>query len=220
MKSKVIWWMVSGLSTSFSIPVLAASNFQASVGADMWFGDTKINEIRRDEAALPSVSITLENDIVLLPQVRFRYTTLDSDYLAFDKYDLTFYYRVLKRDLMHFNAGASLMNLSDTKYRNAANNQRSDFDKTTMTWFLAADLNVPNTPVDIVGEVNFADQNGFKSTDFIAALEYRMPTVGHELALRGGYRVIDLQSEKFASSTLGDPYVFVDGWFVGMRYQF
>lgn len=121
---------------------------------------------------------------------------------------------------MHFNAGISLMNLSDTEYRNAYNNQRSDFDETEMTWFLAAELNVPNTPADIVGEVNFSDSNGFKSTDFIAALQYRMPTEGHELVMRGGYRVIDLQSETFSSPTLGDSYVFVDGWFIGMRYQF
>ncbi len=220
MKSKSILWMTGALGAWLAFPACAAEHFQVSIGADMWFGDTKINEIRRDHDAAPSGYITLENDFAFVPNARFRYTTVDSNYLAFDKYDLTLYYRVLDHELMHFNAGVSLMNLSDTEYRNAYNNQRSDFDETEMTWFLAAELNVPNTPADIVGEVNFADNNGFKSTDFIAALQYRMPTEGHELVMRGGYRVIDLQSEKFSSPTLGDSYVFVDGWFVGMRYQF
>ncbi len=220
MKIKVAHLIASGFGALLACSASAEPMLQAHVGVDMWFGDSKINDIRREDEALPSGYLTIENQLPYIPHLRLRYTTFDTHYLSFDKYDLTFYYHVLEHDLMHFDAGIALLNFSDTQYRDGATNQINDFDKTAMTWFLAAELNIPSTPADILGEVSFSDNDGFKTTDFIAGVQYRIPTGENELALRTGYRVIDLESSSKFSSSLGDDYVFIDGWFLGMRYQF
>ncbi|MFA0677537.1 iron-hydroxamate ABC transporter substrate-binding protein, partial [Vibrio sp. 10N.222.51.A6] len=69
---------------------------------------------------------------------------------------------------------------------------------------------------------------------------YRIPVADTEIALRGGYRVIDLDSDKFFSSELNKPletdkepdplddpkpgppksFVMVDGWFAGVEVRF
>lgn len=54
----------------------------------------------------------------------------------------------------------------------------------------------------------------------MAGVQYRIPVSESEIALRGGYRVIDLDSDEFFSSELGKSFVMVDGWFAGAEVRF
>lgn len=68
--------------------------------------------------------------------------------------------------------------------------------------------------------MEFGDSSGIKSTDLMAGVQYRIPVSESEIALRGGYRVIDLDSDEFFKSDLGKNFVMVDGWFAGAEVRF
>ncbi len=206
------------LATSFS--VFAESAVSAKVGAEVWVADTKVNEVRRDSITTGTFYAAIEHDVKYVPNARFRYSSIDADYMGFDKLDITLYYQVLEHELLHFDAGVTVSNLSDTKYIDAGSSPRSEeFDELIWAWYGYAEITVPNTHFDVIGEMNFGDSKGIKSTDLMAGMQYRLPLQDNQLTLRGGYRVIDLESEQFLSS-LGKEFVFADGFFVSAEYSF
>jgi len=207
------------LAAVVSATAFAESSLTTKFGAEMWLPDTKVNEVTRDGDATASAYVAVEHDVKYVPDARLRYTSVDADYTAFDKLDLTLYYRVMEHDLMHFDAGMTFSDLSGTKYINPENNARATFDKMIWAWYGYAEITVPNTNFDVIGEMNFGNSDGIKSTDLMAGMQYRMPLGENTLAFRGGYRVIDLESEEFPN-TKGDPFVFANGFFAGAEFSF
>lgn len=206
------------LITSFS--VFAESSVSAKVGAEVWAADTKVNEVRRDSSTSGTFYAAIEHGVKYVPNARLRYSSIDADYMGFDKLDMTLYYPVLEHDLLHFDAGVTVSNLSDTKYVDAGTSPRTEeFDELIWAWYGYAEITVPNTRFDVIGEMNFGDSKGIKSTDLMAGMQYRLPLQDAQFTLRGGYRVIDLESEQFLSS-LGKEFVFADGFFVSAEYSF
>ncbi|MGP8308897.1 TIGR04219 family outer membrane beta-barrel protein [Vibrio sp. YIC-376] len=211
---------LTALSLTVSFPIFAESSFSTKVGAEVWAADTKVNEVRRDSSTTGSFYAALEHDVKYVPNARLRYSSVDADYMGFDKLDLTLYYQILEHDLLHFDAGITLSNLSDTKYIDAGTSTRTeDFDDLIWAWYGYAEIMVPNTNFDVIGEMNFGDSKGIKSTDLMAGIQYTLPLQENQLAFRGGYRVIDLESDQFTSS-LGKEYIFADGFFLGAAYSF
>lgn len=197
------------------------SSVETTLGAEFWSVKTEVNQVDRDRAATGTYYAAIEHDVTYLPDVRVRYSSLDADYLAFDKLDLTFYFNLLEHDLMLFDAGITLSDLGNTKYVNGANlaNNENGFDETIWAFYGYAEINVPNTHFDVIGKMNFGDNKGIKSTDVMAGMQYHLPFEHSEVALRAGYRVIDLESDTFASS-LGKSFIFTNGWFLGAQYRF
>ncbi|KJY84277.1 iron-hydroxamate ABC transporter substrate-binding protein [Vibrio galatheae] len=207
------------LATLVSTSALAESSLTTKFGAEMWFPRTEVNEVDRGNEATPSFYAAVEHDVKYLPDARVRYSTVDAEFMSFDKLDLTLYYRILEHDLMHFDAGVSVSDLSNTKYLNPENGDRTTFDEMIWAWYGYAEITVPKTNFDVIGEMNFGDSSGIKSTDLMAGIQYRLPLRNNTLAFRGGYRVIDLESEEFPN-TKGDPFVFANGFFVGAEFSF
>ncbi len=208
---------------SLSSAVFAAEEFSytAKVGADMWWGSTKLNEVRQDEDSnSPSVYFAFEHNAPMLPNASFRYTSIDTDALAFDKYDYTFYYTLLEHKLMNFDAGLTFTQYSNSNYIEPQKGTQASFDEFTWSFYGNAEINVPDTNFDIIGTMEFGDSSGIKSTDLMAGVQYRIPVSESEIALRGGYRVIDLDSDEFFDSELGKNFVMVDGWFAGAEVRF
>lgn len=223
MSIKIATTLVSlSLVTSFS--VLAETSTTFKLGTEMWWADTKVNEVNRDSDSAPSFYAAIEHGIKYVPDARLRYSSIDADYMAFDKVDLTLYYRVFEHRMMTFDAGITISDLSNTRYVNADNpTVSSEFDETIWAWYGYAEIVVPNTNIDVIGEMNFGDSSGIKSTDLMAGLQYRLPFEKSLLAFRGGYRVIDLESEAFkvgSDSDLGKDFIFANGWFVGAEFSF
>ncbi|MBW3697504.1 TIGR04219 family outer membrane beta-barrel protein [Vibrio sp. T187] len=216
--------LIAVMGMMFSAAAVSADSddfYSAKVGADMWWGGTKVNEVRRDDSSSPSMYFAFEHKLPMLPNASIRYTTVDADYMAFDKYDYTFYYNVLEHDLLHFDAGVTFSQYSNTKYVDVADNNRTaTFDELTWSFYGFGEINVPNTKVDIIGSMEFGDSSGIKSTDLMAGVQYRIPLESADIALRGGYRVIDLEAPDVFDSTLGKPFIFVDGWFAGAEVSF
>ncbi|WP_215407863.1 TIGR04219 family outer membrane beta-barrel protein [Vibrio gigantis] len=215
--------LVGMLSLSAAVSAEEEFSYTAKVGADMWWGSTKLNEVRQDDDSnSPSLYFAFEHNAPMLPNASFRYTSIDTDGLAFDKYDYTFYYTLLEHKLMNFDAGLTFTQYSNSNYiePKATGAKTSTFDEFTWSFYGNAEINVPDTNFDIVGTMEFGDSSGIKSTDLMAGVQYRIPVSESEIALRGGYRVIDLDSDEFFSSELGKSFVMVDGWFAGAEVRF
>jgi outer membrane protein len=202
------------LSTS----ALAESSIKTTFGAEMWMVDTEVNEVKRDSDNNPGFYLSVENDLDYVPNARLRYSTVDTEYMAFDKSDLTLYYPVLDHELMHFEAGITFSDLGNTKYKSADTNQESSFDKTIWAWYGYAEITVPDTQFDIIGEMNFGNGD-IKSTDLMAGAQYRLPVGEHTAKFRAGYRVIDLDSDQF-SSLEGKSFIFAHGLYLGADFTF
>lgn len=214
--------LVGMLSLSSAVSAEEAFSYTAKVGADIWWGSTKLNEVRQDDDSnSPSLYVAFEHNAPMLPNASFRYTSVDADSLAFDKYDYTFYYTLLDHKLMNFDAGVTFTQYSNSNYiEPKANGAQTSFDEFTWSFYGNAEINVPDTNFDIIGTMEFGDSSGIKSTDLMAGVQYRIPVSKSEIALRGGYRVIDLDSDEFFSSELGKSFVMVDGWFAGAEVRF
>ncbi|MCG9553794.1 TIGR04219 family outer membrane beta-barrel protein [Vibrio sp. Isolate31] len=213
--------LVGMLSLSSAVSAEEEFSYTAKVGADMWWGSTKLNEVRQDDDSnSPSLYFAFEHNAPMLPNASFRYTSVDTDALAFDKYDYTFYYTLLEHKLMNFDAGVTFTQYSNSNYIEPQNGTQTSFDEFTWSFYGNAEINVPDTNFDIIGTMEFGDSSGIKSTDLMAGVQYRFPVAETEIALRGGYRVIDLDSKEFFSSELGKEFVMVDGWFAGAEVRF
>lgn len=213
--------LVGMLSLSSAVSAEEEFSYTAKVGADMWWGSTKLNEVRQDEDSnSPSVYFAFEHNAPMLPNASFRYTSIDTDALAFDKYDYTFYYTFLEHKLMNFDAGLTFTQYSNSNYIEPQKGTQASFDEFTWSFYGNAEINVPDTNFDIIGTMEFGDSSGIKSTDLMAGVQYRIPVSESEIALRGGYRVIDLDSDEFFDSELGKNFVMVDGWFAGAEVRF
>ncbi|WP_261885179.1 TIGR04219 family outer membrane beta-barrel protein [Vibrio pomeroyi] len=213
--------LVGMLSLSSAVAAEEEFSYTAKVGADMWWGSTKLNEVRQDEDSnSPSVYFAFEHNAPMLPNASFRYTSIDTDALAFDKYDYTFYYTLLEHKLMNFDAGVTFTQYSNSNYIEPQTITQTSFDEFTWSFYGNAEINVPDTNFDIIGTMEFGDSSGIKSTDLMAGVQYRIPVSESEIALRGGYRVIDLDSDEFFKSDLGKSFVMVDGWFAGAEVRF
>ncbi|MBY8246536.1 TIGR04219 family outer membrane beta-barrel protein [Vibrio fluvialis] len=197
------------------------SSYTVNVGAEMWRGSTKIDEIRRDTDYAPSFHAAVESDIRYLPNVSVRYTSVDADYASYDKWDYAFYYTLLHHELMNFDAGVTLTRYSNTDYQ-ALDTRTYDFDETTFNWYASAALSIPDTNFDVIGQFDVGNSSGIKSSDVTAGIQYRLPIQEGLWTIKGGYRVIDLEFEDLAkqSPDTETSYVFVDGWFLGAEFRF
>ncbi|AQP37041.1 TIGR04219 family outer membrane beta-barrel protein [Vibrio anguillarum] len=217
--NKPIWLALVSVAMMMSTASVQAESFyRGEVGADMWWGSTKIDNIRRDDVKTPSIHVAFEHQLPYLPNASIRYTTLEADYASFDKYDYTLYYNLLERQLMSFDAGVTFTQYSGSQYQ-APDSLKYSFDKTTFNWYAYATIKIPNTQVDVIGQFDFGDSGGIKSADVLAGLQYSIPIRAGNVALRGGYRVIDLEFTELDPKTKNS-FVFVDGWFLGAEFQF
>ncbi|QIL85248.1 TIGR04219 family outer membrane beta-barrel protein [Vibrio sp. HDW18] len=213
--------LVTGLMIAPISAFAAESFYKTSVGAEMWLTSTKIDDIRRDDANAPSLQIAFEHGFPYWPNVSLRYTNLEADFVAFDKLDYTFYYRVLNREQMKFDAGIALSQYINSDYR-AQDDHRYDFDQVSFNWYANAQIAIPRTPLAVIGQFDFGNNSDLKSADVMAGLQYQVPIAAGDLAFKAGYRVVDLEFAELAKSSanMSQSLVFVDGWFLGAQFSF
>ena len=210
-KATLVMLSIASLPTQAEVTI--------TLGADLWLADTKVNEVRQDPGMVPILYSAISHDISYLPNAQIRYLSLDEDYMALNKLDLSIYYPLLNHDLLHFDAGVTFTDLSNTKYVNPENGARADFNKLIWAWYAYAEITLPNSHWDVIGEMNFGDSSGIKNTDLMAGMQYRVPMGDSPMIIKAGYRVIDMESKDFPSSK-GDPMIFANGFFAGAEYSF
>ncbi|CAM3109972.1 TIGR04219 family outer membrane beta-barrel protein [Vibrio rarus] len=208
---------VGALTSSWSVQAkVLEPGIHAKVSADMFWGSSKIREIRLQDDELPVLSAQIEHDVPYLPNFRIRYTGLDTTSLKHDKFDYTFYYRPLRTENMELDAGFTLTDYRDSLFYDQETNSTIDFDGVIFSWYANALIQVPNTNFAVIGEFDFGETDKLKSADLTAGMQYSIEFSATDVILRGGYRVLDYTFKDVDSKAYG----FVDGWFVGAQVAF
>ncbi|PMH17108.1 TIGR04219 family outer membrane beta-barrel protein [Vibrio breoganii] len=207
----------SALASSWSAQAkVAEPGVHGKVTADMFWGSTKIRETRQEDDEIPVLSAQIEHDVPYLPNFRIRYTALDTQYIAYDKFDYTFYYRPLRTENLELDLGFTLTDYRNSFYEDTETNDSGDFDGIIFSWYANALIAVPNTNLAVIGEFDFGETSDIKSADLTGGLQYTFDLDSVDLVVRGGYRVMDYTFKEFDSKAYG----FVDGWFVGGQVAF
>ncbi|CAM4039408.1 MULTISPECIES: TIGR04219 family outer membrane beta-barrel protein [Vibrio] len=216
------WTLIAAIGTaalgaSWSVQAkVIEPGVHGKVTADMFWGSTKIRETRFADDELPVLSAQIEHDVPYLPNFRIRYTGLDTDFLAHDKFDYTFYYRPLRTENLEFDAGFTLTDYRDSRFYDPETNTTIDFDSVIFSWFANALIQVPNSNFAVIGEFDFGETDELKSADLTGAIQYTVAFDSADIVLRGGYRVLDYTFKEVDKKAYG----FVDGWFAGVQVAF
>ena len=214
MKQCVKVLAIGCLTTCLSQAAVAQGFFRGTVGGDLWWGSTKVNKVRYDEDKTPFVTLALESDFPYIPHFKFRYSEVDADYTALEKYDYTLYYDVLDDEVFQFDLGVTFSDYKNSRYTFVDSGVSRNFDGTTWGIYANGAIGIPNTDIDIIGQYDFSDRDNKKTADFLAGFEYTLHFVPTDVALRTGYRVMDYT---FYKETTDEATVFIDGWFLGFQ---
>jgi len=197
--------------TLFAQSAMADDFYRGEVGLDYWWGSTKVNDVRYDEDKTPFLTLILETDLPYAPHFKFRYSEIDSQQTAFDKYDFTFYYDVIEHDTLALDLGINASNYQNSRYTYLGTDE--SFNMTTWGLYANGAIGIPKTDIDIIGQFDFYNSGNKKTADFIAGFEYTLALQTVDVALRTGYRVMDYT---FYEDKENEATVFVDGWFIGV----
>ncbi len=190
-------------------------NWSVALTADGVWASTKIRDIRDEDTTMPSFAAAIEHQLPYLPNFRVRYTGLDSEKIKHDKTDLTFYWRPLRTDNLDFDVGFTLTDYANSFYFYDENSQ-GEFDDFIFSWFASMAIRVPSTDLYLVSEFDYGETDAIKTADVSAGLQYNLPFDAVDVALRGGYRVLDYTFYEFGDKAYG----FVDGWYAGASIKF
>lgn len=198
---------------AISMPAQAAVLLGAKVGADAWYADAKINDVRADDASVqPSFYAAFEHFIPLVPNAKIRYTGIDSAKFNtdFTQYDLIAYYEILDNDLISFDIGLNLQKF-DGRFAGRS------FDEWQPNVYSDVRLGIPATPVSLFGTFSFGSYDDTSTVDAEAGVLFTLGLVAADLNFKAGYRVQDYDFNYFGAN---NGKFYNDGFFGGVEFNF
>lgn len=201
---------------AFAMPAQAAVLLGAKVGADAWYADAKVNDVRADDTNVQgSYYAAFEHFIPLVPNAKIRYTGVQSngaltENVEFTQYDLIAYYEILDNDLISFDIGLNLQ-----KFEGDFGPRK--FDEWQPAVYSDVRLGIPATPVSLFGTFSFGSFDDTSTVDAEAGVLFTLGLVAADLNFKAGYRVQDYDFAYFD----GNPGKFYnDGFFGGVEFNF
>ncbi|WP_087019037.1 TIGR04219 family outer membrane beta-barrel protein [Thaumasiovibrio subtropicus] len=193
-----------------ALPAQADMFLGAKVGADFWGMDAKVNNVKSGDDAVGSFYVAVEHFIPLVPNVRLRQTNLDTRGIAFNQTDITAYYEILDNDLISFDLGLNIANLSSGRFNTQ---QFSDWQPGV---YGNVEIGIPATNLTIFTDLNFSSFNKTSMVDGQAGVMYSFGMYAFDMKLRAGYRAMDYDMDWIS----GDGEVFNRGPFAGIEFDF
>ncbi|KXF80250.1 TIGR04219 family outer membrane beta-barrel protein [Enterovibrio coralii] len=198
---------------TFALPAQAAVLLGAKVGADAWYADAKINDVRADDANVQmSYYAAFEHFIPLVPNAKIRHTSVESNKFNtdFNQIDFIAYYEILDNDLISFDVGLNLQ-----KFDGRFNNQ--NFDEWQPNVYSDVRLGIPATPLSLFGTFSFGSYDDTSTVDAEAGVLFTLGLVAADLNMKAGYRVQDYDFNYFGAN---NGKFMNDGFFVGAEFNF
>lgn len=209
MNKLTISAVAAAVAFAAAVPAQAAVLLGVKAGADAWFADAKINDVRNSgDDTHTSYYLAFEHFIPLVPNARVRYTNVDAGAVAFGQTDYTAYYEILDNDAIAFDIGVNL-----TKF-NAGDFNGESFNDWHPTLYGSAVVGIPMTPVSVFADLNMGNFDDTSTVDGQAGVKFTVPLVAADLNLRAGYRVMDYDLDFIKQS---EGKVKLDGWFAGIE---
>ncbi|MBL4829541.1 MAG: TIGR04219 family outer membrane beta-barrel protein [Aliivibrio sp.] len=207
------------ISSGMAFSALAESSIDVSVGAEVWGFDTKIENSRKGSDTTGVIYVAIEHQIPYAPDVKLRYTPIDTKEVSFDQTDVTFYYEVLTTKEISFDIGMTMMNFSNGEFTSNAG-QHFTFSEWEMNWYADASLLIPNTNFYIFGQFDFGSNDETRTMDGQAGVKYRRKFFDTNMDIKMGYRVMDHEFGYFEGLDNMEGNAMVDGWFAGVAFSY
>ena len=207
---------VAGVCT-FSAPSYSALLLGAKVGMDYWYADAEINNIKADDASFqPSLYVSLEHFIPIVPNGKLRYTPVESSKrnISFDQFDFIGYYEILDTDLISVDVGLNIQHFTGT-FRGV------QFDEFQPNLYGDVRIGIPETPVSLFTTFSAGTFEETSTVDAEAGAIFTMNLALVDLNLKAGYRIQDYNFDYFKTlNPFGKQSFLNQGAFVGVEVNF
>ena len=209
MNKLTISAVAAAVAFAAAVPAQAAVLLGVKAGADAWFADAKVNNVRNNgDDTHFSYHVAFEHFVPLVPNFRLRYANVDTGNVAFGQTDYTAYYEILDNDAIAFDIGVTL-----TKF-NAGKFAGESFSDWQPNLYGNVEVGIPMTPVSVFGDLNMGNFDGTSTVDGQAGVKWTLPLIAADLNLRAGYRVMDYDLDFIKQS---EGKLKLDGWFAGIE---
>lgn len=207
------------ISSSVALPALAESTTDVIVGAEVWTFNTKIKDSHKKGDTTGAFYVAVEHQIPYAPDIKLRYTPVDTKEVSFDQTDITFYYEVLTTNEISFDVGMTMMNFANGEFT-SNDGQNFTFSEWEMNWYADATLLIPNTNFHIFGQFDFGSSDETRTMDGQAGVQYRRKFLDTNMDIKVGYRVMDHEFGYFEGLDNIEGNARVDGWFAGVAFSY
>ncbi|CAG9000007.1 MAG: hypothetical protein CENE_01996 [Candidatus Celerinatantimonas neptuna] len=226
-----------------AITVLAASSLLATsmaqadtlglkAGVDYWNTHSSNESVKKDSTTYnpdynsqfrPGFFVAVEHPIPLIPNFMLRYQDVDTDgndgstHINNDQrmYDAVLYYQAFDNPAFGIDYGMNLKYFDGTIQ--GIGNSR-DYTKTMPTLYLAANVNIPMTGVELFGNTSNMRFDGTRITDTQVGISYDiLPLAVTSIQVRAGYRYMKNRLKDADSMNIEQK---TQGWFLGLGVHF
>lgn len=216
MKKSMLAVMLSAAATA---PFMASAD--ALLGGDIEFNlwqqshNFDGNDVDGDEYAY-TFEASFEHFIPLIPNAKFGQSSVDNDDYAYVKRDFTLYYEFLDNDLVSFDAGVGITELSDGEIKGIS---LQEFKGYLPHLYASAEVGIPRTPLFVFAKgngVSYVDNSMF---DLSFGVQYEIGMYAFDIELQAGYRFHQFDLVGFDDLTV-DLDAKTDGMFFGANLDF
>lgn len=197
----------------FSLPAQSAMLLGAKAGADFWYADTEINNLKADDTTFQqSYYVAVEHFIPLIPNGKLRYTGVKSSKLNtdFSQYDVIAYYEILDNDLIALDIGLNFQNFNGhflgMKFNEWQPNLYSDVR-----------VGIPATPISLFGSFSYGTFDETSTVDTEAGAMFTLDLIFADINFKAGYRIQDYDFNYFPGATSNT--FQNNGFFAGVEFS-
>ncbi len=193
-----------------ALPAQSAALLGATAGVEYWAVDSEINNVKSSGfKADPSVYVSLEHFIPLIPNGKLRYTGVNTEDNStdYDQFDLIAYYEILDNDLIEFDIGLNLQHF-DGKYRGQT------FTEWQPNLYSNVVVGIPATPLSIYGDFSYGTFDSTSTVDVEAGAMFSLSLVAASIDFKLGYRVQDYDFNYFGAN---DGLIMNQGFYAGVQ---
>ncbi|MFM2477541.1 TIGR04219 family outer membrane beta-barrel protein [Celerinatantimonas sp. MCCC 1A17872] len=223
---------ILALAGMFGSTVAQADTLGLHAGVDFWNTTHNGESVKKDGTTYhpdydtnirPGFYVAFEHPIPMVPNVMLRYQDLDTDgssggtHITSDQqmYDGVFYYQLFDNTAFGLDYGLNIKHFEGTIHGAGSS---KDYTKTIPTVYLAANVNLPMTGVQIFGNTSLMHFDGDHVADTEVGISYDvLPMVVTDLQLRAGYRILDMDLDDADGMDLKQT---AQGWFMGVGLHF
>lgn len=216
-------------SSILSTQLAQADTLGLKAGVDLWNANPSSASVSNDGANAspdygthlrPGLYVAFEHPAPLIPNVMLRYQDVDAKGSGVtsdqEMYDGVLYYQLFDNPLFGIDYGVNVKYFKGTV---SGVGSRQDYSKTIPTGYLAGNVNLPSTGLEVFGNTSMMKFNSNRVVDTQVGLSYDLASiVMTDIQLRAGYRVLNTKLHDVSGGM--NVSQNTRGWFMGVGLHF